>query len=361
MADTGSIVTVDGRMDPEELGLTSTHEHTFLDMASAWFEPPAKPRERKIARGPVSQDVLHYVRQFPMQHEDNIRLESFDQAVEEVSRFSHVGGDTIVDVTPKGIQPDPESVRAVARETGVNYVHGTAYYTQGSHPNRVADLTVDDLETEFVEDVRDGIGDTDVRAGIIGEIGISNTMHDDEEKVLRAGARAAVRTGAPISVHPPHYDEKPLSRWSLEILDILEEEDLAPERVILCHQDQNDAIETPGLDYQKEIAERGAYVEFDLWGWGMFDLVTNNHASPSDNWRIRATIELIEEGYASNLVFAQDVCTKAQRCEYGGFGYEHVLRNVVPRLRSRDVSREAIDQILVENPKRVLAFDEPAE
>jgi len=93
----------------------------------------------------------------------------------------------------------------------------------------------------------------------------------------------------------------------------------------------------------------------------MFDLVTNNHASPSDNWRIRATLELIDEGYASNLVFAHDVCTKAQRCRYGGFGYEHVPRNIVPRLRERGVSQETIDQILVKNPRRVLTFDEPVE
>jgi flagellin-like protein len=80
------------------------------------------------------------------------------------------GGDTVVDVTPKGVGADPAAVRGLARSTGLQFVHGTAYYVRSAHPDRVDDATVEDLESEFVSDVREGIDDTDVRAGVVGEM-----------------------------------------------------------------------------------------------------------------------------------------------------------------------------------------------
>ena len=49
----------------------------------------------------------------------------------------------------------------------------------------------------MVDEIESGIGDTGVQAGHIGEIGIT-TLADDERRVLRAAARAALRTGVTI-------------------------------------------------------------------------------------------------------------------------------------------------------------------
>jgi phosphotriesterase-related protein len=356
--DAGSIVTVDGRLDPDELGITMTHEHMFIDTVDAWYQEPPKPQYRKLAGEPISMDDLHYIHLQPHNHASNLRLESREEAIKEVSLYQQAGGSSIVDVTPKDAGADPEGVRAIARATGLNFIQGTAYYTQASHPPSLSDRSVEDLAAEFESDVTEGIDDTDVRAGIIGELGVSGDIHEDEENVLRAGARAARRTGAPISIHPPLYHEKSASYWALEILDILEEEGLAPEQVILCHQEFEDPVETTTLTNQLEFAERGGYVEFDAWGWH-YDNIKQKQASPSDNWRMRAVLQLVEEGYESNLLFSQDVWTKIQRTKYGGFGYAHVLRDVVPRLEHRGVSRETLDQILIDNPRDVLTFANP--
>jgi phosphotriesterase-related protein len=56
------------------------------------------------------------------------------EAVEEVYHFYRAGGDTVVDLTPKHVSRDPRRLRAVARETGVQFVHGTGYYTESAHP-----------------------------------------------------------------------------------------------------------------------------------------------------------------------------------------------------------------------------------
>jgi phosphotriesterase-related protein len=153
------------------------------------------------------------------------------------------------------------------------------------------------------------------------------------------------------SEHPPcHYAH--------EILDVLTDEGLPAERVVLGHQDMIDELDHPEIDDQLELAERGAFVEFDLWGWEAY-ITSQEHAAPSDNWRAKATMEFIDEGLHSQLLFSHDVNHKWQRTKYGGHGYGHLLENIVPMLESHGVDSTALDEILIENPRRVLTFAEP--
>lgn len=361
--DTGSVITVEGRVEPADLGVTLPHEHTFIDLIEAWFDQPDSAVDRRLARDPVTLSNLHRIRREPLNNRDNGRLESVEEAVDELQEFRNAGGGAIVDVTPKGTGEDPERVRNVARATGLHYVHGTAFYTQGAHPGRVAEADVEQLANEFVSDVRDGIGETDIRAGIIGELGVSNQIMPDEEKVLRAGARAALRTGAPVNIHPPgrrpaaHQGYTyPTSKWALNILDILQEEGLPSERVVLSHMDRTRfELESEPLDYQRQIADRGAYLEYDLWGTDFFQEKYNN-GWPSDPERVDAVLELVEDGYLEHLLFSHDICMKIQRTKYGGFGYRHLLENVPSMLEHHGMTRSEFETIVTENPQRMLQF-----
>ncbi|MGM0717311.1 MAG: phosphotriesterase family protein [Halobacteriota archaeon] len=358
MSDAGRAVTVEGPVDPETLGITLPHEHLFSSWGPEKFDAPQSAYERKIAREPISLDNLWYVRRNPTQHRENLRLESLDDAVEEVSHFHRAGGDTIVDVTPKGTSADPARVRGVGRETGINFVHGTAFYTHDSHPNRVDLSTADELATEFVSDVTEGVGDTTVRAGIIGEIGTSGDIHEQEEKVLRAGARASLETGAPVSVHPPsdRDPEWPPSRRALQVLDILKEEGLPLDRVVICHMDQSKWL-GGSMKYQREILDRGAYVEFDLFGHELY-LAAAEDAQPSDVDRAGYVAELVEAGYTDQLLLSHDIFLKHLLRKYGGHGYAHILTNVLPMFEGAGVPDKAVEQILTENPQRMLTFAE---
>ncbi len=360
--DVGSIVTVTGPIDPEALGVTLPHEHLFIDTVDALYTEPDSAIERRLAREPVSLERLPYVRRNAMQHRDNMRLDSLEEAIDEVNKYLRAGGDAIVDVTPKNTGEDPEAVRAVARQTGATVIHGTAHYVRPVHPDRIDRMSVEEIADEFVDDVRNGIGDTDVRAGLIGEIGLSQQIHDAERKVTKAAARAALRTGASVSFHPPgrtDYSQRdrtyPTSRWCLELLDIVEGEGLSPERVVMGHMDRT-AFEE--LSYQRELADRGAYLEYDLWGMEA-TLDQYGDAYMSDFQRLEFVTELLDDGYADQLLFAHDVYTKLQRTAYGGFGYAHVLENVIPLLEDRGVSRDVLDRIMIDNPREMLTFVEP--
>jgi len=362
----GSAVTVTGVIDPSELGVTLSHEHVFIDLNN-WIDPPASAYEAGKATEPVSLDNLWYVHR--NRNVDNYRLSDYDIAVDEISRFHSAGGRTVVDVTPKGTGSDPRMVRRVSRATGVQFVHGTAYYVQSAHPPDLTNRDREEIEEEFVSDVLEGIGDTDVRAGIVGEIGMSTDsdgeLLEDELKVLRAGAAAARRTGASLSIHPPGRTESaqrdrtyPTARWALEVLDVVEDEGLPPDRVIMDHMDRSFYSD---VDIQKDLAARGAYLEYDQFGADGIYFESENDGYPSDMWRINAIRELIDADYGSQLLVSQDICKKTQLTRYGGFGYGHILENGVPMLKEHGGLSDAdVDDLLVNNPREILTFDEPS-
>ena len=357
--DAGRIVTVDGPVDPEDVGPILPHEHVFGDFTDK-FDRPATAVDRAKSREPITLENLVWVRNNVTNHEETLRLDSIADAIEEVRHFLRAGGDLIVDVTPKNVGGDPKRVRSVARETGVRFVHGTAFYVHYSHPDRVSDMDVDDIADEFVDDVLTGIDETGVRAGIIGEIGASERIRPEEEKVIRGGARAARRTGAALSIHPPFHrnEADPTSKRALWCLDLVEEEGLPPERVVLCHRDQSKWLESD-LRYQKKIAQRGAYVEFDLFGHPEAYHEIVDDAQPSDLDRVKYVEEMISAGYGDRLLLSHDAFLKTVLRKYGGHGYAHLLENVFPVLRARGIDDLTLQQLVIENPRRVLTFAEP--
>ena len=86
--------------------------------------------------------------------------------------------------------------------TGVNIVRGSGYYVGASHPPQMENWTVDEVKETIVSEHRDGIGGSDVRSGIIGEIGVTYPWGKTEKKVLQASARAMADTGLSLEVHP---------------------------------------------------------------------------------------------------------------------------------------------------------------
>ncbi len=362
-------MTVDGIIAPEELGRTMTHEHVFIDLSN-WYTDPGSAYRRAQAENPVTMENLSELRRNPMASKDNLLLGSMEEAVDEVGMFRDVGGDTIVEVTPKGPPgQDPEQLRLVSRRTGVQLIQGTAYYVRTAHPDGLDERSEQSIEDEFVSDVRDGIDETDVQAGIIGEIGLStdadSEIYDTELTVLKAAARAAVRTGASLSIHPPGRKKVaqrgrtyPTSRWSLEVLDIVEEQGLPADRVVMGHMDRTLYED---IDYLKQLAERGPYLEFDLFG-SEFYYDHWDDGYPADEWRIETIAELVDEGHLSQILLSHDVCQKIQRVNYGGFGYAHVIDNVVPMFEQLGgLDGDQIQTMLVDNPREMLTFAEPEE
>jgi phosphotriesterase-related protein len=162
---------------------------------------------------------------------------------------------------------------------------------------------------------------------------------------LRGAARAARTTGLPLMVHLPGWE-----RHGNRVLDVVEEEGADVRHTVLCHM--NPSLED--RDYQTGLAARGAFIEYDMIGMDYY-YADQDAQCPCDEHNARAIKGLIDDGFLGALLLSQDVFLKMMLTRYGGFGYAHVLRHFVPRLRRHGVTDEQVRALLVENPRRVFS------
>jgi phosphotriesterase-related protein len=66
-------------------------------------------------------------------------------------------------------------------------------------------------------------------------------------------------------------------------------------------------------------------------------------------------MQLVEAGYAGQLLLSGDVFLKMQLVAYGGFGYAHVLDNILPRLRRMGITEQIAQDLLVGNARRLFS------
>lgn len=347
----GKIQAVLGAIPPERLGVTLAHEHLLID-ASHLIPQPTEAGQREKLLAPVTMELLGWLTYGAGWNLDNARLLDVGAAIEEVTLYKLAGGGGLVEATSRGIGRDPTGLATIARATGLDIVMGSSYYVEAGHPVGLGGRTEDSIRDEIAGDILVGVEGTGVRAGIIGEVGCSYPLTPNERKVLRASGRAQMMTGAALLIHPGRDDRSPR-----EIIGVLRDVGADLGRTAIGHLDRT-IFERRVLG---ELADTGCMLEYDLFGWEHSYYRYAPHIDmPNDAERLRSLAWLVAEGHAHQLLVAHDIDEKRRLVRYGGHGYAHILENIVPRMRARGFSEETIDQILVENPKRLLTFAAPA-
>ena len=355
----GKVMTVRGPIDSDQLGSTLMHEHLFITLYKGVEPDDNTPAtDWCLWDQELTMDKLDLVRdRKPIR--DNWVLVDEKMAIDEALEFRYHGGGTIVDVTSIGIRRDPLALSRVSQATGLNVVMGAGWYQKLYHPADMDQKTVEDMTGEIVRDVTVGVGDTGIRSGIIGEVGIEgNPITENEIKSIRASGRASRATGAPISFH-----RGGVGREKLTVIGMLGEEGTDLSRVIFGHSDPI----AGDMDLMLELLGHGVYIQFDLLGRVGAPLrflpdgddFPTFFTSAGTAAVAEAIPRLIEAGYADRVLLSQDVCTKMQLKRYGGTGFSFILEKFLPEMRSRGVSEEHIQMMMVENPKRILTFVEP--
>jgi phosphotriesterase-related protein len=348
------VQTVLGSIAPEALGITLSHEHLLCDQRGVTFQEPAEPEERALARQPVSIGILHWIQMNWGANLDNLVLDSESAAIDEARWYREAGGQSLVDCTTAGLGRDPHALVRIARATGIQIVMGCGYYVGATHPAHVSTMTVDDITGEIIRDVTAGVGDTGIRAGLIGEIGSSWPIVPAEIKVFRAAAAAQAVLKCALSVHPGRHPESPF-----QILDMLRSGGADPRRVIISHIERT----VQSVDRLKVLADTGCYLEYDLFGnevTARYPYQALDIDIPSDAQRLNQVRALMEAGYGAQLLFSHDVCTKHRTQRYGGPGYTHVVRNILPWMRRRGFTEGEVRLPVVDNPRRAFAMPAPA-
>ncbi len=309
-ATPGQVQTVLGAVAPGELGFTLPHEHTKCSLW--WIEN--------------RWDYWELIGDEP-------------RINKELAAFEELGGGTLVDVTPIGIGRDLERLARISEATGLHIVAGAGWYRQAYYPAeaRIDRRSVDDLADEIVQEFIDG----PFRPGIIGEIGTDKPwVTAQEERVFRAAARAALRTGASVTTHAVQSDV------GLAQLSILEDEGLDPARIVIGHCDSH-----PQLKHWREIVRRGAHVEADFLGMSFTPLERAGEPKV-----VELISTLLNEGFEKQILLSQDVCHDSQLTSYGGNGYTYLQKTFLPRLAAAGVNAATIKTITVENPARLLTL-----
>ena len=341
--------TVLGAIDAANLGVTLPHEHLWCD-AKCTFIEPSEANEKALAYKPVSLENLSWLRYQPGKNIDNVSLLNEQVAINEAMLFKQTGGNTIVDVTPCNIDRNPKALASISRATGLNVIMGSGYYTAPSHSSEISSKSEEDIAEEIVRDITVGVGDSGIRAGIIGEIGGSWPLQDSERKVMRAATRAQRLTGAPVTIHPGFSPKSPF-----EIVEVLANAGADLNRVIISH------LDVRIRDHRElcRLAETGCYIEYDAFaqeGQAALFPTSDVFDAPNDVQRIYEIRQMIDEGYLNQILISHDICQKTQLVCYGGWGYAHISNYMVPMMLSRGITKEQINAIMVENPKRLLCF-----
>ena len=199
---TGKVMTVNGPIDPADAGVSIMHEHIFIDF---W-------RDKEPGFNAPATDIAHWNEKLTLENlylarsnkpiKDNYMLTDEGVAFKDLMAYRNLGGTTVVEVSNIGLGRDPLALQRISNATGLNIVMGSGWYQKFYHPKDMGERTVEDLTEEIIQDVTVGVGNTGVRSGIIGEVGVNgNPLTANEEKSIRASGRASQATGAAITFH----------------------------------------------------------------------------------------------------------------------------------------------------------------
>lgn len=313
---TPHVHTVLGPVAPNHLGRTLPHEHLLCDFYR------------------VTRDL-------------NQLLNDAWLATDELVLARDQGVEALVELTTPDMGRDVVRLRAIAQASSVHVVAATGWYRQPFYPPTIDRTPTDVLAAGMIEELTVGVRvhatDTDAAAaipipvGVIGEIGADlDVLTAQEERVLRAAARAQRATGAPLFTHAS------LHPVGLAQLDVLEDEGVDPSRVVIGHAD---TYLDPG--YHREILERGAYLAFDT--------IARNHMNPDDR-RAASLVDLLDAGWSHRLLLSSDRCHRSDLVAFRGPGYGVVFGAFVPRLQRMGVDAATLDQLTITNPATVLAW-----
>jgi phosphotriesterase-related protein len=309
---------------PEELagGATLFHEHVSLapDFLTRFERYSAETRALTGSSAPALPPAP---------------TEAFMQDIalmtNELATAKREGISCIVDGGHPDMGRDLNALKQLSMRSGMPIVAGAGFYTQPFYPNAVGSMSEDQIAQALIEQV------TADRAGVFGEIGSWDDMTATERKVFRAIGKAHAATNLSIFTHTGIP-----GKAALEQLDILEDAGVAPNRIAIGHLGN---LVDPNVQVHKAICRRGAFVGFDRQG------------RPEDVQQVPLVMALLDAGFANNLLFSSDLARANALKRYDStLGYAKTLTVFVPKLKAAGANEDVLHQIMVDNPRRFLAF-----
>jgi phosphotriesterase-related protein len=266
-----------------------------------------------------------------------------DLMVAETRAAGKDGVSCIVDGGHPDMDRRLDALKRIAAESGVHIVASGGYYMQRNYPPEIATKSAGQIADDLV---RDAIAE---RWGAFGEIGQQGgELTADERKVFTAVGMAHLRTGLPIFTHNAYLGTIPVNPpvphdAALRQLDVLEAAGVDPRKIAIGHVC---CLDEPKAEIAREVARRGAFVGFDR---------VTIQILP-DSKRVSMVLALLEAGYAANVLLSSDFSQERSLKKNGGAGLAQTVTVFGKMLLDAGVKQETLHAILVDNPRRFLAF-----
>lgn len=297
------VMTVLGPVDPDDLGICLTHHHLLGNRLSL----PGR--------------------------DGHDRFDDLERAAEELESFALMGGRSIVDATTADVGRNAAAIHGLAQRLPLHIIATTGITDLSRNSPKVAGMDRETIGEEFLKDLRIGMEGTSARAGIITVGGSTAGFTEGDDTTLRAAALAHRATGAPVAAHVGGAID------AHDMLDRMERQGVAPDRIILRHLDQGQS-----MDSLKSLAGRGAVCSFDQVG---------NADLEGDVAQARSIVELFEAGFGDSLLISQDLETKsASRSSGGSPELIYLLERFTLTLMEAGAEAGMVRRLLIENPGR---------
>ncbi len=311
-----TIQTVTGPISPGELGRTLMHEHVMCGFPG-WETHTVQPGPSRDEARAVGKD--------------------------RIAEIQDYGVAAMIDPCPADLGRNVPLMAELADATGFKIIAATGLYkeSEGGSPywrmRGAYGRGAEEMAELFILELTVGVGDTDIRAGIIKVATGVREITQYERMLLEGAAMASVETGAPITTHT---DEGTLGD---EQQAILCENGVAPQRIIIGH-----SCGTDDHAYHMKIAQAGSYLGFDRFGLEFIQ---------PDELRVSALLKLLQSGAGDRVVVSHDSvwCWRGAPLPADLFPEDnaaHFFKQIVPKLKSGGASDAQIETLLVDNPRR---------
>lgn len=305
------IITVQGPIAYEQLGITDAHNHMWIEPV-----PGADPGS------PV--------------------LNKFDAIRQELVEYREKGGVAILDCQPQGCGRDGNKLLALSKASDVHLIACTGFHRRKYYaPNHwLWSASAEKISDFLTAELQEGLSETvdtpmTVRAGFI-KIALEDTWADCPQEALEGAAAAALKTRVLMEIHT----EK--GALAEKACIYFMERGILPQQLVFCHVDKR-----PDSSLHKELARQGVLLEYDTFYRPKYN--------PSENlWPL---IErMVASGLAGHVALATDMA-EAELYHFlgGGPGLASLPGEIQTHLTEKGIPEAARRQMLGGNIARRLA------
>lgn len=303
--------SVSGTHSIDSMGLTLIHEHMLVDFIGA-----DSVSADRYNRDSVIQKVLPYLL--------------------EVKKF---GVKTILECTPSFLGKDPELLRLLSEQSGIQLVTNAGFYgaVNGKYlPKYAFTETSEQLADRWIAEFENGIGDSGIKPGFIKiSVNAETPLREVDAKLVRAAGLTYQKTGLRIASHTgPWFAAE-------QEVEILQEMGIDPSAFVWVHA-QNE----PDFANFKKAAELGVWISWDGIGWEVDSYVDR-------------LLFAKEKGFLDQVLISHDAgWYKPGEVNGGDFQpFMAIFTNLIPELDARGFGEEDWNMLLIDNPKRAFGLD----